>query len=366
MTQPGVPRPRFGEEWLIAVLDSLSEGVVALDDDGAIIAANPAAERLLGLSLTTDRYRPWRTLAWAALIDEAGAPLDDRHHPIASTLASRQGQPHLIAGMSTPTGTVWLELATHILSSAGGLAPDGIVVSFQDVSDRVLAQREREQLIGLQREMMAAASHDLRTPLTVITGTTGMLLEDWDDLEDGRRLEDVAMIERQVGRLNRIVDDLSLMSRLEGGGLVAQPTDIRASELVDAALDGLTASPNIQVTSDPDPIITVDVDHGRRMLLNLVDNACKYGEPPVRVETADLGHRVVITVSDAGPGVPDDFVDRLFDRFTRADPDAGDGMGLGLAIVDRLARLNDGSVTYEATADEVRFRLTLPQAGAGP
>lgn len=366
MTQSGVPRPRFGEEWLIAVLDSLSEGVVALDDDGAIIAANPAAERLLGFDLATDRYRPWRVLAWERLVDEAEAPIGEAEHPIASALASRQGQPSFVAGVPTRRGILWLQLATHVLSEAGGLAPEGIVISFQDVSDRIQAQGERERLIGLQREMMAAASHDLRTPLAVITATASLLHEDWDGLEEQRRLEGVAAIERQVGRLNRLVDDLALMSRLEGGGLVAKPTNVRASELIEAALDGLIASPDIQVAVGPGLVVTVDVDHGRRMLLNLVDNACKYGEPPVRVEATGLSDAIAITVSDAGPGVPEDFVGRLFDRFTRADPDAGGGMGLGLAIVDRLARLNHGSVTYQGTTEGARFRLTLPQGDLGP
>lgn len=362
MTQSPVRRPRFGEDWLVAVLDCLSEGVVALDEGGAIIAANPAAERLLDFDLAIGRYAGWRSLRWATLVDEAGSPMTEEEHPISQALSTRKGRAPCVVGLPTTGDTRWLQLATHVLAAATGLAPDGIVVSFQDVTDRVRAEHGRQRLLGLQREMMAAASHDLRNPLAVISGTIALLRGDWADLDDGGRLEAVATIDRQVGRLDRLVDDLALISRLEGGALVADPRPVSVTELVGAALDGLTTSPDIEVAVDAALAVSVDADHGRRMLLNLVDNACKYGEPPVRVDAAAVEQDVAITVTDHGDGVPREFVGHLFDRFTRADPHVGAGMGLGLAIVDRLAHLNHGSVAYQETPRGACFRLLLPRA----
>lgn len=363
MTRPGIPRPRFGEEWLIAVLDSLSEGVVALDRSGSIIAANPAAERMLRFDLATHRYAHWGILPWGTLVDASGDPVDHEQHPVASALNSRQGQIPRVFGMQGAEGTCWLQLATHVLAAAGGLAPDGVVVSFQDVTDRVTAEHDRERLMTLQREMLAAASHDLRNPLAVVAGTVEILLKDWDDLDDESRLAGVATIERQVGRLDRLVSDLALVARLEGGGLVADPRRVAVTELIDVALDGLAGSPDIQVAVDAALTVWVDVEHGRRMLLNLVDNACKHGDPPVLVEAVRVEDSVAITVSDHGPGVPSEFVDHLFDRFTRADPRGGVGMGLGLAIVDRLALLNRGTATYRQAAGGACFELRLPAEG---
>lgn len=366
MEQPDIPRPRFGEEWLIAVLDILSEGVVALDRSGAIVAANPAAERLLGFNLASHRYSPWGMLPWAHMVDESGTTVEYEDHPILAALRSRRDRAPTVFGLPRDEETRWLELATHVLTAAGGLAPDGVVVSFEDVTERVRAEHDRQRLLGLQREVMAAASHDLRSPLAVVSATTQLLLEDWDELDDGARLQSMRAIERQVARLNRLVDDLALISRLEGGGLVADPRPECLTELIDAAIDGIAASPDIELAIDPSLMVSVDVEHGRRMLLNLVDNAYKYGDPPVRVDAVPMENSVAITVSDHGPGVLSEFIDQLFDRFTRADPQAGPGMGLGLAIVNRLAQLNQGTVAYRQTAEGASFELRLPAADERP
>jgi signal transduction histidine kinase len=101
------------------------------------------------------------------------------------------------------------------------------------------------------------------------------------------------------------------------------------------------------------------------IVVNLVENADKYGAPPITVSAHQAGDVVELTVSDHGPGVPEDFVPRLFERYTRADdtPDHPRGSGLGLYLVDKLARACGGSVRYEPNHPHgARFIVTLPAA----
>jgi PAS domain-containing protein len=113
----GNTRPAFSEAWLVAVLDSLSEGVIAIDGEGRLTAANPAAERLLGFDVSERRSELWSHLAFRDLEDVSGRPLEP--HPVAQALVERV--PSTVTALATvPTGRRWLELGTHILDPVAG------------------------------------------------------------------------------------------------------------------------------------------------------------------------------------------------------------------------------------------------------
>ena len=122
----------------------------------------------------------------------------------------------------------------------------------------------------------------------------------------------------------------------------------------------------MEVRVEGDPVALVDPFHLRQMVANLVSNALRYGALPVVVTVAQRGGSVSLEVLDHGPGVPEDFVPHLFERFTRAPSAAAGhqaGSGFGLYIVDRLAEANDARLTYApATPSGSRFRLDLPSA----
>lgn len=355
-------RPRFDEDWLVDVLDSLSEGVIALAADGRILAANPSAEDLLGFAISDLRNEPWDSLSWRELCAEDGSALTGDAHPVAATLADSEPRPVQIVGLGQGGGPTWLALATHVLPSDDPTTAGGVVVSFQDRTDRVQAEHEANRLIDVLRQFMASVTHDLRSPLTVILGHANMLASDWREMSDAERDGSVSSIVRQSEAVGRLVDDLSVVTRLEGGGMSIDPRDVDLQALVDVALDGVTELDTVDIAVPAGLTVRLDPDHGRRMLLNLVENARRYGEAPYEVTAQRAGGGIEIAVVDHGSGVPEDFVPRLFERFTRVSTRGG-GTGLGLAIVAGLAQMNGGSVRYEPNVPHgSRFVLELPPA----
>lgn len=360
------PRPRFGEEWLVAVLDSLSEGVVALGVDGTLTAANPAAERLLGFSIGEVRFSSWDRFAWVRLIDEEGAELTAERHPVAATLRERRSREPEVVGIASGDTIRWIELATHVFDTVGEQSTGGVVVVLDDVTPRVESERERRRLVELLRDVMAGATHDVRSPLAVVQAQVDHLARDWHTLTDEDRTRAFEVVGRRAREIGRVIGDLATMSQLEGGAVAtaAEPTSVEA--LIAHSLDGIASSrrEDVEVADVPNLSVMVDPDHGRRMLLNLLENALKYGAPPVKVSVRAVAGHVVFRISDEGEGVPEELTGRLFERFTRGGS-TGDvsGMGLGLAIVDRLARLHGGEVTYDSdTGSGARFDLALPVA----
>lgn len=365
MVHASKQRPRFSEEWLVAVLDSLSEGVIALDADGLILAANPAAEDLLGFQLSESRYEPWDALSWDELVDEDDAVLSRQDHPVRATLADRDPRSSRVVGLHGSWGVRWLGLATHVLPTSPDDPPGAVVVSFHDRTQRVQAEHERRRLIDLMREFMTSVAHDLRTPLSTIAGWANMLGSDWESMDADERRTALGSMIRQSDHLRRLVDDLSVVGRLEAGGVAVDQEPILVTELVELAIDGLADGPMFEVEVPNGLQVLVDPDHGRRMLLNLVENAGKYGQAPFTISATGSDGTVQLAVSDQGPGVPPDFVPLLFERFTRSSSrrSAG-GTGLGLAIVAGLAELNGGSVHYEhSDTSGARFVVTLPSVG---
>lgn len=208
------------------------------------------------------------------------------------------------------------------------------------------ALREADRL---KDALLAAVSHDLRTPLTTIKA----LAHDIAGEGDVRAID----IEEQADRLNRMVADLLDLSRLNAGALPLRPEIVAAEDLVGAALqsvDGALAGRAVETTLGPgDPILLgrFDLVHSLRVLVNLLENAHKYSPPGSAIElTAEQeGDRLVFRVADRGPGIAPERRDGLFEPFQRSGgqaPDAG-GAGLGLSISRRLAEAQEGSLRHE-------------------
>jgi len=238
-------------------------------------------------------------------------------------------------------------------------------------------------------DMVAMLSHDARQPLTTIINYSQLVLDDWHHAltapadqtsprgpadPPGLRLPagtDIPnSLSRVIGaahRLNHLVDDVLTTARLD-----AIPTHnarpVLVDQIINEAVSDSGASGMLVDTTGVHPAWAyTDPTHLRQIIANLVGNALKYGAPPVTISTSTgTGPRVIIDVSDSGPGVPDEFISHLFDRFTRATTaNVTHGSGLGLYIVQRLAEVNGGHVTYHARQPTgASFTLTLPAATA--
>jgi two-component system sensor histidine kinase MprB len=214
-----------------------------------------------------------------------------------------------------------------------------------------------EKSVGAQRRLVADASHELRTPLTAVRTNIDLLREGKLPAEEGQRALAEASVELEA--LTRLVSDLVELAR--GAERQLRFEDVQLDDLVAGAVERAQArAPQVRFetalehsTVQADPLLL------DRAVSNLLDNAAKYGPDGsvVRVGVA----RGEVTIADEGPGIADDDLPRIFDRFYRsASARSQPGAGLGLAIVREAAEAHGGHATAESTPAGARFRLTLP------
>ncbi len=239
--------------------------------------------------------------------------------------------------------------------------------TFDEMLDALEAAEAGAQQAELQmRQFLADASHDLRTPLAgVIAGSEQLLRTPTGRAEREERL--VAVI-RQARRAARLVDDLLLMTRLDGPPPPAPPArfPVELSALVDAEVTAVRLRcPDALVVVESGPgAVLADPDQLARAVGNLLDNAVRAGGP-VRVAVRSVDGSVRMLVEDGGPGVADAERERIFDRFVRLSPErSGPGAGLGLPISRAIARAHGGELRCLPSAVGARFELVLPAAVA--
>ncbi len=234
---------------------------------------------------------------------------------------------------------------------------------------RVRAEEIGKALTVANREisdLLAMISHDLRAPLTVINGCAEVALDSWPDLDDYSRRTFMGKVQVAGLSLEEMLEETLTLSAVEADGLQTHASSVRLDRAVADVLGALDQPLSGVDLSSLGPVVArVDRQQLRHMLTNLVTNAVKYGAAPYAVHTRVVDRQVEVALADSGPGVPADFVPRLFDRYTRSEEARrGDqrGTGLGLYLVQELARANGGSVHHEAGPGGrgSRFVLRLP------
>lgn len=229
-----------------------------------------------------------------------------------------------------------------------------------------------------QRQFMADASHELRTPLSVIRTAAAVTLEQSRRDENEYR-EALAMIDEQVKRLSRLVEEMFTLARADAGGRELVRRDFYLDELIAEtarAASVLASRKSVEISSAPAPEILYCGDEAllRQMLLNLLDNAVKHTPPGGRVSLRleQDGSNYLLTVADTGAGIPVEAQPHVFERFYRADKARsretngnGAGAGLGLSIARWIAEAHGGALTLQSSnAAGTVFRVSLP-ANAG-
>jgi len=234
---------------------------------------------------------------------------------------------------------------------------------------------ELRELNEAMRSFIATAAHDMRSPLASMVGFSSLLAENWTTLSDEKRLKFVTTIDRQSHNLTWLVNDLLTLSSIEGGMLNTQPEQIVLAEAIRQCLaaNGRDTT-TVSVSCPPDLVVWTDPVHLGRIIDNYVQNAFKYGEPPVRIEArrrddaSRLSDMVEIRVVDHGTGVPPEFETKLFSKFARADiPSTRNkkGTGLGLSIVRGLAEANGGQAQYQPNVPHGSCFIVLLPADTG-
>ena len=242
----------------------------------------------------------------------------------------------------------------------------GIVLEHRRLREQAAAARDLEHAEATRTALLAAVSHDLRTPLTAIrTAVDGLAMPDVElDDEDTAAL--TTTIQDQALRLERLIDNLLDLSRLQTGSVRPVLRATSLDEVVPPAIEPWLGSLDLDLGEDV-PLVRTDGGLLERVVANVVANAVRHSPPgvPVRVAASAGADDVEIRVVDTGPGVPDDRKDSMFQPFQRLG-DTGTGLGLGLAVADGLAQAVGATVVAEDTpGGGLTMVVTVPRAG-GP
>jgi signal transduction histidine kinase len=261
----------------------------------------------------------------------------------------------------------------------GGLAETATLgAAFNEMAEELeLEESRREELDRLKDEFVLTASHELRSPLTSVQGFAELLMIERESLTP-RQAETVEVILDNCRHLVRLLNDLLDLARSDAGRLAIRPQPTEVAPLIadvvrtmraQTEAGGQTLSEHVQ--SDLPPI-NVEPDRIRQILINLITNAHEYSPEgaSIQVVAQATDAEVEIAVSDNGPGIPEDQLGRIFERFTRGDAGLTQrvgGTGLGLAISKSLVELHGGSIGAESSLGQrSTFRVRLPIAGPVP
>ena len=311
-----------------ALVETMVEGVIAADERGRIVTANPAARRLLGydqLDPLPDLAELFRVKAAREVVDSVleGTPVQDREVELDSR---------------------------SVLLNARPLPAGGAVLVMHDLT-------ELRRLETIRRDFVANVSHELKTPLTSISGYAETLLSLPPDPEMGRVF--LGTILGNAKRMQRLVDDLLDLSRIESGRWQPTRAEVDVAGAAREAWTEVAARPESQTIAFSVEVepgaerLCADLDALRQVLTNLMENSLRH--TPAGGAIACLARRegsgTAVAVRDTGTGITSEHLPRIFERFYRADSSRSreeGGTGLGLAIVKHLVEAHGGRVSAES------------------
>jgi two-component system sensor histidine kinase KdpD len=238
----------------------------------------------------------------------------------------------------------------------------------------VAAERARREVEAeqLRSSLLSSVSHDLRTPLAVITGATGTVLQAGPRMPEGTRQELLGTVLDEAERLNRLIRNLLDMTRLESGAVKLKKEWLPLEELIGGALSRLESrlgSREVEVRLPDDaPLVPCDELLVEQLLINLVENALKYSEGAIEIEATFAPHEACVEVNDRGPGIAEGEAERIFEKFHRsAQGGSREGVGLGLSICRAIVGAHGGHITARSRdGGGASFRFTLPLEGTPP
>lgn len=355
-------------------LDRVPVGIFVASADGEVRFQNEAARRLLrrGERSVADFYRVYRAGTGAV-------------YPPAERPLQRALQGEFVSADDLELDAHGRRIRLHVWASPL-YNKDGrcraAIVTFMDISEQ---KRSEQRLVELREAadaanhaksaFLAAMTHELRTPLNAIIGYSGMISEEFDDLEAGEILRDVGRIRIAGKQLLGLVGDVLDLSKIEAGQLEIRVAPFAVRECVDAVVTTVwprLQSKAIELRVDVDSklsAMTSDLVRARQCMLNLVGNAAKYTEAgaievEARLLQRDEGDWLAFAVSDTGVGIEPEDLDTIFEPFRQVDASLArryGGAGLGLPITRRLAQLLGGSVSVVSSPGQgSRFELLLP------
>jgi signal transduction histidine kinase len=322
-------------ELLAKLLTSTPDGLLVVDAVGTVRYANPAAHELFQRANGTLIGEPF------------GLPHVAGVRDIELVLKDGSLRTVEMRAVSTTWGgeRVW-------------------VLALRDATEERRREQELQMSLVASSELTSELTHELSTPLAVIIGFADTLERRWDDLSEPERRDLMHRIGVHARRLHRMLRRMLLasMTTVPSAGPVSEPVELWEVALAHLPDLGLSS---VHIDCPQDLRVLADPGYVDEIVVNLVENANKYGAPPITIDAHRDGDVVELRVCDQGRGVPETFVPRLFERYSRAAETLRHrrGSGLGLYLVDKLARASGGSVRYEPNEPHgACFIVTLPAA----
>ncbi|MCJ0870450.1 ATP-binding protein [Streptomyces sp. AP-93] len=340
--------------------DDLPDGLVIADATGRVICFNSAAARITALvagealGLGIERALPLEDLEgrrWWALTDPYGG------------LATRRGQPE--RNLLLPGGREVLVSARYVRTHPKGPVRR-LVVTLRGTEARRRTERSHAELI-------ATVAHELRSPLTSVKGFTATLLAKWERFTDDQKRLMLETVDADANRVTRLIAELLDISRIDSGRLEVRRQPVDISTAVGRHVQALTANGQaperfLVSVSRPLPDLWADPDKIDQILGNLLENAVRHGEGTVTIDVTPTSFAnaagktekgTAVTVTDEGPGIPEESMGRVFTRFWRGSKRGG--TGLGLYIVKGIVEAHGGTIKVgRGPGGGAEFRFILP------
>ncbi len=334
----------------VAVHDSLEGKVVV--SDGVVTLVNPAAAAHLGLPPIGKDASAVDLFSSEEMETEDGEPIDP------NTLLDRSmTQPQTLRVLASGRSARWIELRSVPHDTGQHM----LLITTRDIT-------EQRRLDDLRNEILGLVSHDLRAPLTVMTGYLDLLARQTDD---PTMTKAVTSAQRSAYRMQELLEDLLSATRAEEMFAPTELARVSLRELAEEIVVSFqhTSPHDLKLAAESDGVVMGEEKRLRQVMVNLITNAMKYSPTDTAIDIT-LGcdaHTVVLAVEDRGPGVPETERERVFERFARLSPEDGSrhpGVGLGLYIVRAIVESHGGKVNVESREEGpgARFVVSLPLA----
>ena len=335
-----------------AILLSMFEGVVVIDNSGSVRLMNDALKRLLDVSENPLGKRPLEVIRNIEIQEIADKVLNLRRDVESLEI-------HILQPLEKT-------LQVHATSVVKDNELLGAVLVFHDIT-------ELRRLENIRKDFVANVSHELRTPITNIKGFSETLLE--GALEDKENAKDfVKTINADSNRLAQLVEDLLDLSKIESGKVSLDLSSCEIKDIVDRVVTSFKKKAGeckigikIDILKNL-PKVCVDEKSIVQVFLNLIDNAIKYNKDGgfVKISAKEKDNFIEVSVSDSGIGIPSEDLPRIFERFYRVDKARSrelGGTGLGLSIAKHLIQSHKGQITVQSELGQgTTFVFTLPKA----
>ena len=359
--------------WGGSVPPSWRPDAASLDADASSVTLNGANYRMVGRRVVANGH------AFVVLVLAAMAPLEADQRELFGTLSVGIAAALMVAVLG---GLLIGKLALRPLSAMAGQAA---ALGERNLTSRLVAPNSRDELgqlasafngllgrlssvLSSQRQFMADASHQLRTPVSVLRTTADVTLRRAHRPEPDYR-EAITIVTEQALRLTRLVDAMFVLSRAEAGGRILRPEPVYLDEIVAECARGLSViagerGVRVETTGDTDVAFVGDDDCLRQLFMNLLDNAVAHTRAGglVTAHTHVTEQQISVRITDQGEGIPAADRERIFERFTRLDRHRP-GAGLGLPIARWMAEAHGGRLELDSSSSEGSvFVVTLPRA----